>query len=415
MTSLDRPQGQFYHDVMLEKITGQLAPFATTFWAAGFEVYLVGGAVRDLALEKLPKDYDFTTNAEPEQVVRLFKSVIPTGIKHGTVTVIFQGEKYEVTTFRTDGDYQDGRRPDQVHFTKSLEEDLKRRDFTINALALDLKTRTFIDHHQGLEDLQRRTLRAIGLPSERFGEDALRMFRLCRFAAQLDFSVAPDTWAGLLSQRNLVKKLSPERIREELEKTIKGNWPEKGLKLLMDSGLLPMVLPIFNGFEASGLDEASFRNLPYEVRLAALFLACQAHHDAKDILDSLKKLTFTNQQIKQLELFWKIKILADNAVPRPFKAILDQWGSRDVELPAAWLDYLLPESGSGQELKRIASSREPVFLKDLAVNGSDLQAWGIAAGPDMRNTLLHLQKTVWDTPARNTVNDLKAEIAKIRH
>ena len=167
--------------------------FAAVFRAAGFQCHLVGGAVRDILLGRPHTDFDIATDALPEQVMPLFRRVIPTGIKHGTVTVHFKGTTFEVTTFRTEADYGDGRRPDAVTFAPSITDDLARRDFTINAIAYDLLADRVADPHEGRRDLRSRIIRAIGDPAERFREDGLRPLRACRFAAQLGFTVDEAT------------------------------------------------------------------------------------------------------------------------------------------------------------------------------------------------------------------------------
>jgi poly(A) polymerase/tRNA nucleotidyltransferase (CCA-adding enzyme) len=160
-----------------EEFFGRLSEFISTFTKNGFECYLIGGCVRDLILGYEIYDYDFATNARPEQVMKLFRKVIPTGIKHGTVTVLVKGLEFEVTTFRSDGTYLDGRRPEKIHYADSLDEDVMRRDFTINGLAYDLNKDEVIDHVGGIEDLNKGIIRTIGDPIERFSEDGLRTFR----------------------------------------------------------------------------------------------------------------------------------------------------------------------------------------------------------------------------------------------
>ena len=173
----------------------------------------------------------------------LYEVITPTGIKHGTVTVLFSGHKLEVTTFRTDGDYTDLRRPDKVHFTPSIYEDLKRRDFTINSMAYDLLSGELLDPHHGKDDLKKTVIRAIGNASERFQEDALRIMRACRFAAQLNFSIEESTLAGMKDKAQNLKAVSAERIRDELEKILKSAQPSIAFHIMADTGVLDVVLP----------------------------------------------------------------------------------------------------------------------------------------------------------------------------
>jgi len=217
--------------------------FARAFTQHGRLCYLVGGAIRDLLLGHRSVDFDIATDALPEQVHRMFPRVIPTGIKHGTVTVLFQDVRFEVTTFRIDREYLDGRRPGSVEFTPSIEEDLKRRDFTINAIAFDLIGRTLLDPHDGRGDLHRRIIRAIGDPLARFREDGLRPLRACRFAAQLGFTVEPATLAAIPQTLETVRKVSAERIRDELIRLLEAPEPSAGFRLMHGSSLLTLLLP----------------------------------------------------------------------------------------------------------------------------------------------------------------------------
>ena len=196
-----------------------------TLQQAGFEAWYAGGCVRDTLLGRPVHDWDVTTAALPEQVMALFPKTVPTGLKHGTVTVLCGGEAVEVTTFRTETGYHDGRHPDAVRFVRSLREDTARRDFTVNAMAMD-QHGTVRDYHGGRADLAAQLLRCVGGPERRFREDALRMLRCCRFAAQLGFSVHPDTWSALIRCAPLCAGLSRERITEELTKTLCSPRPE---------------------------------------------------------------------------------------------------------------------------------------------------------------------------------------------
>lgn len=207
-----------------------------TLKRAGFEAYLVGGAVRDFLLGKNPKDFDVATSAEPLQVKGLFKRTVDTGIQHGTVLVLVNGTGVEVTTFRTESDYSDNRRPDSVNFVKSLDEDLKRRDFTINAMAMT-ETLEVIDLYGGRKDLEHKIIRAVGDPDSRFREDALRMLRAVRFSGQLDFSIDDDTLASICSNAGLIEKIAVERLKLELDKIMSNPNAVRSIDYLVASGL----------------------------------------------------------------------------------------------------------------------------------------------------------------------------------
>ena len=212
---------------------------------AGHEAHLVGGGVRDLLLGRPVHDWDVATSARPEQVQRLFQRTIPTGIKHGTVTVLMDGGRLpvEVTTYRGEGAYSDGRHPDSVAFVKTLEEDLKRRDFTINAMALDPVRRRLVDPLKGETDIQARLLRAVGDAAARFSEDGLRVMRAVRFAAVLEFPVEASTLDAIPGCLERLRLVSAERIRDELLKMLEASQPSQGLELMGRTGLLEVVLP----------------------------------------------------------------------------------------------------------------------------------------------------------------------------
>jgi tRNA nucleotidyltransferase (CCA-adding enzyme) len=216
---------------------------AAVFASHGFQCHLVGGAVRDMLLGRSLADLDVATDALPEQVSALFRRVVPTGIRHGTVTVLFQGAQFEVTTFRTESGYSDGRRPDIVSFAPSILDDLSRRDFTINAMAYDLIAGRMEDPHGGARDLASRLIRAIGVPEERFREDGLRPLRACRFAAQLGFSVDPETLRAIPRTLDVVAGVSAERVRDEVLKILASPVPSVGLELMRGTGILGVVLP----------------------------------------------------------------------------------------------------------------------------------------------------------------------------
>jgi tRNA nucleotidyltransferase (CCA-adding enzyme) len=229
---------------------------AAVFRQAGFQCHLVGGAVRDILLERPHTDYDIATDAHPQQVVPLFRRVIPTGIKHGTVTVHFKGTIFEVTTFRTEAAYADGRRPDAVTFSPSIIDDLSRRDFTINAIAYDLIADRVADPHEGRHDLRAGIIRAIGDPSERFREDGLRPLRACRFAAQLGFTVEERTRLAIPGSLDILSMVSAERVRDEILKILEASVPSVGFLLMRDTGILGVVLAEL--LEGEGIPQGSF-------------------------------------------------------------------------------------------------------------------------------------------------------------
>lgn len=225
----------------------------------GFEAYLVGGCIRDILLRKKPEDYDIATNAYPDEITKIFPKSIPTGAKFGTITVVTQdeyGESHdvEVTTYRSEADYVGGRWPSKVDFAKNIEDDLSRRDFTINAIALNIQEfdttseseaeKLLVDPFNGLEDLKLKLIRAVRDPIERFSEDGLRAVRACRLASQLDFEIEPRTFGAMKQTLHVTKLVSIERFRDELMKLLmKSPKPSKGLKLMKESGILEIFIP----------------------------------------------------------------------------------------------------------------------------------------------------------------------------
>ncbi|EFK97038.1 tRNA adenylyl-/cytidylyl- transferase, partial [sediment metagenome] len=229
-----------------------------TLQQGGFQAFVVGGGVRDLLNDTPVTDWDFTTNATPEQILKLF----PDGFYDNVFGTVGVAEKYlggedeevfEITTFRTESGYSDRRRPDKVTWGKTIDEDLKRRDFTINAMALSAKLE-LVDPFNGQADLKQRLIRAVGIPDTRFNEDALRMMRAIRIASQLGFMIEPQTWAAISRNNALIKEISAERIRDELLKIIGSNFPKDGVGLIFSTGLLEHILPEL--IATRGVDQA---------------------------------------------------------------------------------------------------------------------------------------------------------------
>lgn len=260
------------------------------FEEAGFEAYLVGGAVRDTLRGDFASDWDLATDAKPEDVIKLFRKVIPTGIAHGTVTVHFMGKHIEVTTFRTESDYKDSRHPGKVQFNASLGEDLSRRDFTINAIAANLKTGQIIDPFNGKSDIANKCIRTVGNPLERFSEDALRPIRAIRFSSQLGYNIDSDTYDAIKQVCSTIPNISIERFRDEFEKMLMTKKPSIALRLLEDTGILELFIPELSSCRAisqlddrgyhvfdvldhlyAALDASADEAFSLPVRLAALF------------------------------------------------------------------------------------------------------------------------------------------------
>ena len=233
-------------------LPGLLKEFGLVFEKAGYKAYLVGGAVRDMIMKTEAHDWDVATNATPQDVTALFKFVVPTGIEHGTVTVHFKGVEIEVTTFRTESGYSDGRHPDSVNYAATIEEDLARRDFTMNAIAANLKDGKIVDPYGGKRDIRKKCIRTVGKAHERFMEDGLRPIRAVRFAAKLGFGIEKNTYSEIFKEEIQKKaaSISIERFRDEFEKMLGAKKPSLGLKLLEETGLLDIFIPEFKACRA---------------------------------------------------------------------------------------------------------------------------------------------------------------------
>ena len=259
---------------MKMKIPPLLQEFGKVFTNAGYKAYLVGGAVRDMFMKLPAHDWDVATNATPQDVIKLFKFVVPTGIEHGTVTVHFKGEEIEVTTFRTEAGYSDGRHPDSVNYAATIEEDLARRDFTMNAIAASLEDGLVVDPYEGEKDIKDRLIRTVGVAHERFMEDGLRPVRAIRFASKLGFSIENNTYSEIFKNEIQQKtaSISIERFRDEFEKIMKSPRPSVGLKMLEETGLMKIFLPEF--LVCRGCIQSDYRAFHEFDVLDHLYYAC---------------------------------------------------------------------------------------------------------------------------------------------
>ena len=263
------------------KLPSLLIDFGKVFSQAGFKAYLVGGAVRDMFMKADAHDWDVATNATPQDVIKLFKFVVPTGIEHGTVTVHFKGVEIEVTTFRTESGYSDGRHPDSVNYAATIEEDLARRDFTMNAIAASLEDGTIVDPYGGQEDIKNKLIRTVGVAHERFMEDGLRPVRALRFASKLAFSIEKNTYSEIFKKEIQEKaaSISIERFRDEFEKIMVSAKPSVGLKLLEETGLLAIFIPEFQ--ICRGCIQSDYRAFHKFDVMDHLFYACDGAPAAK--------------------------------------------------------------------------------------------------------------------------------------
>lgn len=385
-----------------------LVALARIFNKHSYSLYLVGGAVRDYILKKENSDYDLTTSATPDEVKVMFKRTIDTGIKHGTVTVIFSGEHYEITTFRTEGDYSDSRHPDSVTFVRSLEEDLKRRDFTINALACDIITGEIIDLHGGTDDLEKGIIRAIGIPEDRFNEDALRMFRACRFAAKLDFTIEENTLKAIKSLHGNIRKVSVERIKDEMDKLLLSPCPVRGLEYLENTGLMEEIIPEIT--LTNSLKEAIRRAKENNLPLTSLYAILFSGMSAQDTEKALIHLKASNREKKEITLLSSGlgNIPYDNT-PVSIRRLIKKYGKENI-LPLFTLrrayGYTEEEDIRYEEKVKEELEKDPALeIKDLDITGKDLEAI-VKPGPEMGRMLNYLLDEVIKNPRLNNRDDL---------
>jgi putative nucleotidyltransferase with HDIG domain len=425
-----------------------LKEIAATFNRAGRQVFLVGGAVRDLFLGKEAQDWDVATDARPEEVASLFRQVIPTGIKHGTVTIRYKGYSIEATTFRAESAYSDGRRPDHVEYASTIEEDLSRRDLTMNAIALSLPGGERVDPFKGLEDIKARRLQCVGNPEERFREDGLRPLRAVRFASQLGFRIDEATLAAIPAALATTARVSPERIRDEIDKIAASPRPSIALNLMETSGLLGLILPELaacRGVEQKGFhrfdvldhsllacDYAARLEASQPVRLAALFHdigkpATRALDESgvwtfyrhEKVSSALARniglrLRYPNALIDRMahlieeHMFHYEETWTDAAVRRLIIRIgeanledmyalrrADAYATAGAETPGLLAPLV-------SRIDRVLAQGRALSLRDMAVSGTELMGIGEAPGKGRGIILNALLETVLDDPELNT-------------
>ena len=390
------------------------AELLDTLHRAGYAAYVVGGCVRDSLLGLTPHDWDLCTSALPQQVMELFgaQRCIPTGLQHGTVTVKQSGALYEITTFRTEGTYTDGRHPDEVHFVPDVREDLARRDLTINAMAYNEKE-GLVDPFGGQADLQSGIVRAVGVPRQRFTEDALRILRLYRFAARFGFAIDPPTAQAAQELCAHLDCVSVERIEEELAKLLAAPAPAAYLNEKILSVVLPELSPEALAAAKPVVDAcpAGAENLP--IRLAALLLSL----GEDGIRRTLKRLRCSNALIEEAA------VLVREAVPGVpvslniyARRLLGKYNLCTVRRIAALGTALQPERAADfAALSELAEQLDAdgvcCRVSQLAVNGRDLMAAGVPAGPGIRKVL----EALLDGVIREEYpNERKALLAAVR-
>lgn len=449
---------KYYQENNLEKIfTNIPAPIkeiARILNTEGFQCFLVGGAVRDSIMGFTPKEYDITTNAKPEDVQRIFKYTIPTGIKHGTILVILDDMHVEITTFRSDGNYSDGRHPDKVEYTASIEDDLPRRDLTINAMAYNILDGNLIDMFDGMKDIKNKIIRSVGNPYERFTEDGLRIMRAIRFATRLNFSIEKETFDAICHSTGMLTSIAYERIREEFNGILISDNPFRGIELLRKTGILALIMPeLMQGFGVAqnrfhkydvyyhilhtiqAVEPLETEELTLLVRLAALF-----HDIAKPMVQKkvskqeepvyynhevvganvakkvMRRLKYSNAEIDFVTLlvrqhmFYYQDEWTDGAVRRFMKAV----GIENIKplLKLREADRLGSGNRKDKESKaipkllaridKIIEEENAITVKDLKINGNDLmKEFNLKPGPIVGKILNYLLDLILDEPSLN--------------
>lgn len=423
----------------------QVKKIIETLEQAGYEAYAVGGCIRDSVLGRKPNDWDITTSARPLETKALFRRTVDTGLKHGTVTVLMDGEGYEVTTYRIDGEYEDGRHPKEVLFTSDLVEDLRRRDFTINAMAYNEKD-GMVDAFDGMGDMERRIIRCVGDAGERFTEDALRILRAVRFSAQLGFSIEEKTREAVMRLAGNLAKISAERIQTEMIKLLVSPHPEE-LRTAWETGITAVILPEFDVLMETEQNTPHHRYTVGEhtlhalenvredkvLRLAVLFHdmgkpqvrtvdetgrdhfkghPVNSERIAEEVLHRWRLDNDTLNKVKRLVKYHDLRpALNQKSVRRIICRVGEDMFPMLLEVQRA---DILAQSSYGQEEKlhdldevnriyhEILEERQCLSIKDLAVGGRELIADGMKPGKELGQMLALLLDHVLEEPQHNT-------------
>ena len=444
------------------KLPDYIIKIVKTLYKNGYQAWVVGGSLRDLMLGKEPNDYDIATNSRPEEVMKIFQKVIPTGIKHGTVTILMDNNSIEVTTFRKDGKYVDGRRPDTITYASTIYEDISRRDFTINGIAYNPITDQIIDPFNGIDDIKNKIIRTIGNPIERFREDGLRCFRACRFSSQLNFSIEKNTFEAIKKSIDIASKISAERIRDEFIKIIISPKPSIGLECMRESGLLESFMPeLLDGY---GVEQNRYHKYDvyyhniytcdaasgndYRIRLAALLHDIGKPYAKKEIEGSnkegkksvfynheiigasiskkiMKRLKFSNADINFVthlirnHMFHYTENWTEGAVRRFLRKVGIENLDALFELRRADRIGNGLKKGESNAIKRfkeriekIIEQENAITVKDLAINGNDImETFNLKPGPIIGKILNNLLEVILDEPEKNK-KEILLNIAK---
>ena len=429
------------------KIPKDVYDILDTLEKAGYEAYIVGGCVRDFYLGSKPHDWDITTNAKPDEVKKLFKKTIDTGIQHGTVTAMVNNEGYEITTYRIDGEYEDNRRPSSVEFTGDLVKDLERRDLTFNAMVMD-KEGNIKDFFDGKKDLDNKIVRAVGNPNKRFQEDALRMMRAIRFAAKFGFELESELYEAIKSNAHLIKNVSYERIESEITKILTSNHPEKFLDLYT-TGITKYIMPEFDKMMETE------QNTPwhlYSVGMHTIKAVCAIENDRNlrwamllhdvgkpdakttdekgqdhfyghnengtDIASEImKRMKFSTKDLKEIQSLIFLHDIHYKKMPKIRKFVADygiDFARRLIKIQRADIEaqssYNYEEKVESvnileSNIETVYKDGSAIRLTDLKINGNDLMKIGYK-GKEIGDELYRLREIVLQSPNLNTKEDL---------
>lgn len=431
-----------YKNITIE-IPNDVADILNLLEQYGYEAFAVGGCVRDSIISRKPQDWDIASSAKPQEVKNIFPKTIDTGLQHGTVTVLINKNPYEITTYRIEGKYTDNRRPESVEFTNSIEADLSRRDFTINAMAFN-PSKGLLDPFGGIDDIEARHIKAVGNAEHRFEEDALRILRAIRFSAQLGYSIENATLEAVKKHSSLLNNISKERIRDELNKTLLAE--PMVFQLLYNTGILKHIMPELDAcFETNQINPYHIHNVGLHSLYAASNIPCDSilrwtmllHDIGKpDTISTdsnginhfymhqkvgmekadklLQRLRFDNASIAKIK---KLILEHDRQVGENEKSIRKAVAAIGVDLFDDWLkvkraDILAQSPDKTNEriaaldvieaiYKKIVSDKQCLSLKDLAISGRDLMDMGIPQSKELGEVLQKILDAVLDQPELN--------------
>jgi len=445
-------------DILKKALPDGVREIISALNGEGRRAYVVGGSVRDVLMGREVTDWDIATEASPAEVVRIFPRVVPTGLRYGTVTVLMPSGSYEVTTLRSEEGYSDGRHPDRVAYTSDILEDLARRDFTMNSMAFDPGSEKLIDPFSGMEDIRRRVVRAVGDPLRRFGEDALRVIRAVRFAAVFEFEIEKDTFDAMRRSAESVRRLSAERIRDELCKLMEASRPSTAFEHMRRSGILEMVLPELSAAVGVSQDNEHLHDVythsilscdyaardNLALRLAALFHdlgkpARKAQAEGRTVFyghaevseqmarSAMRRLRFSKATMETVcvlvanHMFNYNSRWKDSALKRLMRRV----GRDNIDLlielrraDAKAMKDLGPPAGPLEEMKsriaKLLERDEALSVSDLEVSGRDvMETLGIGPGPKVGEVLEKLLQSVYEHPELNQRGKLIEEMKRI--